>query len=150
MSGRRKISTKTRLLVLNRAGSQCEYCLSAAEFSSSPFSVEHILPVVDGGSNSLDNLALSCMGCNRAKYMAVTGKDPTTGKIVALYHPRSDSWNDHFEWSYDGLYIVGTTETGRATIVELDLNRQGTVNLREALLSLTAYRAMKARDMDQE
>ncbi len=34
----------------------------------------------------------------------------------------------------DDLRIVGLTETGRATIVALALNREGVINLREVLM----------------
>jgi len=46
-------------LVIARAGGWCEYCLSQLLFSPDPFSVEHILPLVKGGSDDPDNLALS-------------------------------------------------------------------------------------------
>lgn len=57
-------------------GERCWYCGSSGHFYSSyknrtPFHngihIDHIIPTSCGGSNDLDNLALSCPPCNRAK-----------------------------------------------------------------------------------
>jgi hypothetical protein len=61
------------------------------------------------------------------------GHDPVTGETVALYHPRTDTWEDHFLWSDDKLLMIGKTPTGRATIARIQLNRDGVVNLREVV-----------------
>jgi hypothetical protein len=111
----------------------CEYCLSQAIFSPSPFSIEHIVPRADGGRNEIGNLALACMGCNGHKYASQTGLDPLTGERSRLYHPRQDTWSEHFRWSDDYAYIVGLTPIGRATVARLHLNRSGVVNLRKTL-----------------
>jgi len=39
------ISKKIKQQVRDRAGNCCEYCLSQEFFSSTPFSIEHIIPV---------------------------------------------------------------------------------------------------------
>ena len=81
----------------------------------------------------LSNLAYSCQGCNNSKYSHTTALDPTTGKRVPLYHPRHHPWAEHFSWSADFLEIVGRTPVGRATVVQLQLNRPGVRNLRRLL-----------------
>ncbi|MCI0457624.1 MAG: HNH endonuclease [Gemmataceae bacterium] len=98
-----------------------------------PFVVEHILPLARGGETTLDNLALSCSGCNGYKYAKTSGIDPKTGRRVRLYHPRKQRWQDHFAWTENFTLLVGLTPTGRATVEELDLNRDGLVNLRGSL-----------------
>ena len=62
----RGITKKQKEAIFERAGGCCEYCLSLASFSSQPFSIEHIHPQHLGGGSDLDNLALSCQGCNIA------------------------------------------------------------------------------------
>jgi hypothetical protein len=52
---------------------------------------------------------------------------------VALFHPRTHQWWDHFAWSADFTRIEGKTSLGRATIEVLRLNRPGVVNLRRVL-----------------
>ena len=47
--------------------------------------------------------------------------DPATEKLVSIFHPRKQSWDDHFRWN--GFRIVGRTSTGRATVSGLKMNR---------------------------
>jgi hypothetical protein len=102
-------------------------------FSTEPFVVDHIHPTVRGGGIELDNLALSCSGCNSHKYDKIEAVDPDSKSISPLYNPRIHQWQDNFMWSEDYLSLVGTTPVGRATIAELHLNRPNLVNLRRVL-----------------
>ncbi len=128
-----KPAKEQRRSVFERADGCCEYCLSQVNYSPSPFAAEHILPRHRGGTNRLDNLALSCQGCNNHKFTATEALDPSSGFVVLLYHPRQDNWNEHFGWSEDFLTIVGRTPIGRATVERLQLNRASVVNLRRVL-----------------
>jgi hypothetical protein len=128
-----RVTAKQRAEVTRRAHNLCEYCRSPGRFATQAMSVEHIHPRQKGGGNELDNLALSCQGCNGFKAAKTTGVDPFTGRRVPLYHPRRQLWGDHFAWSDDYLRIVGLTPTGRATVLVLRLNRDGVMNLRNAL-----------------
>jgi 5-methylcytosine-specific restriction endonuclease McrA len=110
--------------------------MSQADFSPDPFSIEHIIPTAKGGTNALENLALSCQGCNNRKYTHTEAIDPVTGNIVPLYHPRQHQWNNHFVWSQDLTRMIGKTPIGRTTIKRLDLNRLGVMNLRALLASI--------------
>ncbi|TVQ21048.1 MAG: HNH endonuclease [Leptolyngbya sp. DLM2.Bin15] len=130
------LTTAEKQFITQRARRCCEYCLSQADFSPDPFSIEHIIPIAKGGTNRLENLALSCQGCNNRKYTHTEAIDPVTGNIVPLYHPRQQQWNNHFVWSQDFTRMIGTTPIGRATIKRLDLNRLGVMNLRELLASI--------------
>lgn len=94
-------------------------------------SIEHILPEALGGPTALDNLWLACYNCNSLKSDFVTAPDPFTGEVVPLYNPRLQNWQDHFEWSEDGLFILGHTPTGRATVMTLRLNRPDLVKARK-------------------
>lgn len=131
---KRKISRRLQRLVSERAYFCCEYCVSQEAYSSDPFSNEHIVPEVLGGSSTEDNLARACQGCNNPKYIKTTGLDPITLQEVPLFHPRRDVWDKHFAWSGDLTELVGLTPTGRATIAELRLNRENVVNLRRVLI----------------
>lgn len=119
--------------VFERAAGCCEYCLSQVKFSPDPFAVENIVPRALGGSDQLDNLALSCQGCNNHKFTSLQARDPFSGQFAPLYNPRLHHWNEHFAWRDDYARIVGLTPTGRATVVRLQINREGVVNLRKAL-----------------
>jgi hypothetical protein len=101
---------------------RCAYCRAAQEYIPDPLEIEHIRPRCRGGSNEEDNLCLSCGQCNRRKASRVAARDPVTGRRVALFHPRKQTWSDHFRWSQSGLQIVGITACGRATVAALSLN----------------------------
>jgi 5-methylcytosine-specific restriction endonuclease McrA len=123
-----------RAFVRTRANDCCEYCQAQASFSHDSFSVEHIIPSSLNGTDDLSNLAWSCLSCNNIKYTSTTAIDAETGQVVPLFHPRVDSWADHFEWSEDSTLLTGKTPVGRATISRLQLNRFGVVNYRRVLV----------------
>ena len=131
-----RVTAEQRRTVADRAQGCCEYCRSQARFATQAFSVEHIVPRDKGGATALDNLALSCQGCNGHKYNKTEGRDPVSRQFVPLYHPRQEQWRDHFVRSHDCTLIVGLTPTGRATVEELRLNREGLVNLRRVLYAM--------------
>ena len=122
-----------RLALKTRARFLCEYCLSQEYFSPDPFEVDHIIATSQGGSDTLDNLALSCSGCNGYKSGAISAIDPGTVQRVPLYNPRKDVWSDHFRWHENFTLIIGISPTGRATVEKLKLNRASVVNLRTVL-----------------
>ena len=132
----RRLSQEVREFVAERAGYCCEYCLSQKRYCPDSFDVDHVHPRAAGGANVPSNLAYSCHGCNGSKQRAVSGLDPLTGERTPLFHPRQDDWSDHFHWSHDFLEMFGKTAKGRATVARLKLNREGVVNLREALAKL--------------
>jgi len=133
------LTTQQKELVAERARFCCEYCLSQVAYSPDPFSVDHIVPRVLGGSDEPDNLVYACLGCNGRKFTSHLAIDPVTGQSAELYHPRRHRWSDHFAWSADFSLIHGLTSTGRATVVRLQLNRAGVVNLRRLLRTINKH-----------
>ena len=128
-----RVTNRQRLAVIQRAAGCCEYCGSRADYAMDPFSVEHILPRSAGGKSTLDNLALACLGCNSYKHTKTEAFDVVSNRMAALYHPRQQRWQEHFAWNADCTQLIGLTPTGRVTIVELQLNRPGLLNLRRLL-----------------
>jgi hypothetical protein len=61
----------------------------------------------------------------------VTGIDPMSGERVALFDPNNQSWAEHFAWGESGKLIAGLTAVGRATVVQLQLNRPILVRARK-------------------
>lgn len=140
-----RVTAEQRRIVIARAKQCCEYCDSQVKFATESFSVEHIIPRIKEGKTELDNLALSCQGCNNFKHTKTEGLDPITGKIVPLFHPRQQGWQDHFAWDDDYTLIVGITPTGRATVKELKLNRSGLLNLRRVLFAMGEHPPLESR-----
>ena len=105
-----------------RAQGRCEYCRSPEWVGAARFTMDHLVPRSRGGTDTLENLALACRRCNERRYTFTTGRDPVTQQEVPLFHPVQERWAAHFAWTPDGLWIVGTTPVGRATVERLDLN----------------------------
>ena len=129
-------TAEQRQAVIDRAQGCCEYCWSQAKYATQSFSVEHIVPRSKGGATALENLALSCQGCNNHKYNKTESIDSANQTMVPLYNPRNDQWQNHFVWSDDSSLILGITPIGRATVEALQLNRNGVVNLRRILYQI--------------
>ncbi|MBX7216754.1 MAG: HNH endonuclease [Candidatus Kapabacteria bacterium] len=133
---RPRLSSRQKELIAGRARYCCEYCHSQERYSPDPFSIEHIIPKSKGGTDNVNNLAFACQGCNNRKYNHTKWVDPVSGNVVPLFHPRTDRWQEHFHWSNDFTEIIGLSDTGRATIDKLQLNRSALMNLRSLLVGV--------------
>jgi HNH endonuclease len=118
--------------VRERANDCCEYCHSPQACYSERFQVDHIIARQHRGSDSFENLGLSCLECNRRKGPNIASIDPDSEQLVPLFHPRKDSWSDHFSWQ--GAKLIGLTAIGRATLSLLEINRGPRVLVRQALI----------------
>jgi HNH endonuclease len=121
-----------RHFVRERARNRCEYCLLPQRYAEVVrFHIEHIRARQHGGDDDPANLALACPHCNRFKGPNLTSVDPETEALVPLFHPRLQSWHDHF--ALDDIVIVGLTPVGRATIRLLHMNADDRRKVRAAL-----------------
>ncbi|MEZ5043453.1 MAG: HNH endonuclease [Saprospiraceae bacterium] len=127
---KKRISKAIKEQVRNRANGICEYCLSQEKFASQSFSIDHVLPEIEGGKGILENLSLACQGCNNFKYTKTNAKDFNSGKMVRLFNPRNDKWLDHFKWNENFTVIIAVSPIGRVTIDALNLNRESLLNQR--------------------
>ncbi|MCH7988255.1 MAG: HNH endonuclease [Planctomycetes bacterium] len=119
--------------IQERADNRCEYCrIPQVADPFYTFPVDHIIARQHRGTTTLDNLALSCYRCNMHKGPNIASLDPDTSEMVPLFHPRRDTWSEHFEWN-EGI-LVGRTPIGRATVELLAINHPDHVLLREALI----------------
>jgi hypothetical protein len=102
------------------------------------FHADHNIARQHGGESGLQNLALACLHCNQHKGPNIAGRNPETGDVVELFHPRRDRWGDHFDrWGYhfesSGGDLTGKSAVGRATIQVLAINDPGFRAVRIAL-----------------
>jgi hypothetical protein len=118
--------------VRQRANYLCEYCHTSERWQYVRFTMDHVVPLIEGGSEILENLALACFHCNRRKSNNQTAVDPETKTSVPLFNPRLQQWPEHFGWSGDGLLVIPQTAIGRATAALLELNRERIVEIRRA------------------
>ena len=97
-----------------------------------PFQIDHVRAEKHGGETKEMNLALACTHYNRHKGPNIAGFDAETGQIVRLFHPQSDSWEQHFE--VEGAHLRGKTAIGRVTVDILGMNSGDQLLVRTALL----------------
>jgi hypothetical protein len=124
-------------LIWERADSRCEYCRIPHPQYKLPFQIDHIIARQHGGETIDQNLALACFHCNRFKGPNIAGLDPQSKKLVPLFNPRTDVWQEHF--TFEEAYIRGTTSIGRATIQVLAVNAPDLLQLRVELMREDAF-----------
>lgn len=109
-----------RQRVYERANGCCEYCQTCEVNTGQTMHVDHIIP---NGGNSLENLCLSYWNCNTSKQNVTEAIDPKSGEIFPLFNPRTQKWDEYFEWLDNGVLVHGITAIGRATVKRLKMNR---------------------------
>jgi hypothetical protein len=127
------IDQTTRTLVRQRASYRCEYCRLPQASVEILFHIEHIVARQHGGDDDPNNLALARDRCNLHKGTNLTGIDPDTRQLVALFNPRKEHWFDHF--GFIGPRIEGRTAVGRATVRLLQMNALRRIQLRTGFLA---------------
>lgn len=130
------ISPEQRNQVIQRANAQCEYCLLPDNVSFYRHEIDHIIAEKHGGETHIDNLAYACWPCNRHKGSDLASIDPETKVLTALYNPRIQNWLDHF--ALEEAQILPLTAVGRVTVILLQINRIGRIEVRQAL-SIKGY-----------
>ena len=126
------MNAKLRAAVYQRARWRCEYCgLPESYVPAAPLHIEHIVARKHGGPTRVLNLAAACHHCNFHKGTDLVGIDPATRERAPLFNPRRHSWRAHFRW--DGVFLVGKTRIGRATVTVLAINDDEMIDLRTTL-----------------
>ncbi len=125
-------------LVRERATGLCEYCQLPQWSQEATFHIDHIHPYASEGLTVAENLALACVTCSLCKAAKTKGKDPLTGLLVSLFHPRQNRWSDHFRFLRNGK-IAGRTPLGRATADALNMNRRAIIAIRLTLAKLGEF-----------
>jgi hypothetical protein len=132
------ITAANRQIVILRAGGCCEYCRLKKTDETSPFHIDHIVPIKHHGSDDVDNLCFCCYQCNAYKGSNVAAADPVSGKAEFLFHPRSQTWAEHFEVGADGM-LNGKTPQGRVTVDVLRMNEELRIEYRLIAMWIGEY-----------
>jgi 5-methylcytosine-specific restriction endonuclease McrA len=69
---RQALPATTRRAVLERDGSRCRYC--GKRIPKGLVTIDHVMPVSQGGGDDTDNLVVACRSCNYSK-----GSNPPCG-----------------------------------------------------------------------
>lgn len=124
------VSPRLRELIIQRARGLCEYCQTSQNIVII-MQIDHIIPESAGGKTIEGNLCLACASCNAYKAAYQSGFDSESEQNVPLFNPRLQSWDEHFCWNDEGIRLIGLTDTDRATIERLKINREIVVQARQ-------------------
>lgn len=83
---RRRVIRFSRENIFIRDGNQCQYC--GKKFQRSQLTLDHVIPVVQGGGKSWENIVSSCKPCNQKK----GGKTPGQAGLQLIRKPREPDW----------------------------------------------------------
>ena len=131
------VPASIRREVIERAGDRCEYCHFPQRVALLAFEMEHVISEKHGGITALENLALACPYCNRAKGTDLGSIDPETNRLVPFFNPRTQNWQEHFALS--GVALMPLTAEGRVTVLILQLNHPDRLQERERLIAIGQY-----------
>jgi hypothetical protein len=131
------IAVALRRRIRERSHGLCEYCLISEKDTFFTHEPDHIIAEKHGGETASENLALACFDCNRFKGTDIASLDPKTKRLVPLFNPRTDVWDEHFK-TREGL-IVPLTPTGRATERLLKFNFPERIEVRATLARCGYY-----------
>ncbi|WP_339327945.1 HNH endonuclease [Anabaena lutea] len=95
------------------------------------------MAVKHGGKTLSENLALSCLPCNRHKGSDFATLDPNNGEIIRLFNPRLQLWDEHF--TLKNAEIIGITDIGQATSRLLMFNTSSRMRSRQSLIDQNLY-----------
>ena len=124
-------------MVAQRAQNRCEYCRIHQDDMFIAFEIDHIIARKHGGGDEIDNLAFACPHCNQHKGTDLTTYLLESNRIVMLFNPRKDDWEEHFAVVEGEILALSEVATG--TIKLLQLNNIDLVILRKILSEIGRY-----------
>jgi len=76
----------SRSNIFVRDQNQCQYC--GEKFPKTQLTLDHIVPVVQGGKKGWENIVTACKTCNQKK----GGRTPTQAGMRLIRKPRQPNW----------------------------------------------------------
>jgi len=107
------LSVALRQRVAEAACFRCGYCLTSQRIIGPLLEIDHIIPEARGGTSGEENLWLACPMYNSHKADRQETVDPESRSAVPLFNPRSERWEDHFEWMEAGTHPRGPAFAAR-------------------------------------
>ena len=81
--------------------------------------------------------SLSMLSAGRAAHLEAL--DPLTGEPTKLFHPRHDTWPEHFQVDAGTGELQGRTAIGRATVSKLQMNSSTQLAARQMWMRLRMF-----------
>ena len=122
---------------------RCGYCGVSETNIGAEMTIDHFVPRVQGGGDTLDNLVYCCHPCNEFK-----GDYWQTEPDLSLLNPLLDFIVSHYRLQEEGT-LIGLTERGRNHLHVLHLNRPELVafRLEQQEIALLRQRNQELRQM---
>jgi 5-methylcytosine-specific restriction endonuclease McrA len=96
-SKKKQIIRFSRANIFARDEHRCQYC--GHRFSKTQLTLDHVIPVVQGGKKTWTNIVTSCKTCNQRK----GGRTPSQASMQLIRKPKEPTWlpgmHLHFQWS---------------------------------------------------
>jgi hypothetical protein len=138
------IGAQLRREIIERAETCCEYCRISQKDQLFAFEIDHIIGEKHGGPTVSDNLCLSCPDCNAFKGSDIAPVDSENDEqLTALFNPRRQIWNEHFDLDVATRRIEPITPEGRVTAFLLRLNDPERMMDRALLMAIDRYPCRK-------
>ena len=139
------INQELRRRVITRAANLCEYCLIHEKDTAFSCAIDHIISLKHGGATDADNLAYTCIFCNRFKGSDIGSIVWETKEFTRFYNPRSDRWSDHFH--LQNAILQPLTNIGNVTARILGFNDSDRIYERQLLINQNKYPHPDARKL---
>lgn len=99
---RKKYSQTVRKMVYNKSGGHCELCGREIQFSE--MTLDHIIPLAQGGADNKTNLQCTCRACNTFKGHILP--EDFMHRITEIYlYQMSKKNGDKFMWKIVRRYL---------------------------------------------
>jgi len=86
LSQKKHVIRFSRINVFIRDQYICQYC--GSKFPKTQLTMDHVLPVVQGGGKSWENIVTACKPCNQRK----GGRTPAEASMRLIRKPRRPTW----------------------------------------------------------
>jgi 5-methylcytosine-specific restriction endonuclease McrA len=86
LTKKKQVIRFSRLNVFIRDQYLCQYC--GNKFPKTQLTLDHVLPVVQGGGKSWENIVTACKPCNQRK----GGRTPAQSQMQLIRKPRRPDW----------------------------------------------------------
>jgi 5-methylcytosine-specific restriction endonuclease McrA len=86
LAKRKQIVRFSRINIFLRDNHVCQYC--GETFAKQQLTLDHVIPIVQGGPKSWDNIVTACKPCNQRK----GGRTPAQANMKLTRRPRQPHW----------------------------------------------------------
>ena len=86
LSRKKEIVRFSRINIFLRDQCNCQYC--GVRFSKSHLTLDHVIPIVQGGKKCWENIVTACKPCNQKK----GGRTPVQASMHLVRKPKQPAW----------------------------------------------------------